>query len=355
MTTLHLRKIDWPVAFATRFSCDFPLGRLAATSGSAPNGKFDHTLTYLKAVASMKRIAQFFLILVSICVLALVLPARGETDAFSVTVVTTFDFPGAGNSTFTYGINKKGDIAGYYLDSSGVTRGYVRRANGTFIGPIVDPGDTGGFTRALAINSSGVVGGDYLTISDNALHGFFLTGRTYTPYDFPGTSSSDIFAMNDAGNFGGFGVDIASGTDLAYVNIGGVVSMFTVAGATLASTHGMNSSNQAVGFYSTDGSVTFHGFLRDAGGTITSPIDFPGAQSTTLQGINTAGIIVGRYNNADGVIHGFVAKLPHTFISFDYPGATQTSLNDINDRNLISARYTDGAGVAHGFIAQLTR
>ena len=302
----------------------------------------------------MKRIARFYFVF-SICVLSLVLPARGETDAISISVVTTFDYPGIGNSTFTYGINKRGDIAGYYVDPSAITRGYIRLANGTFVGPIVDPNDTGAFTRALAINSARVVGGDYLTSSDNALHGFFLTGSTYTPYDFPGTSSSEIFALNDAGNFGGFGVDIASGTDLAYVSIGGVVSMFTLPGATLASTHGMNNINQAVGFYTTDGSVTFHGFLRDANGTITSPIDFPGAISTTLQGINTAGIMVGRYNNADGVIHAFVAKLPHTFISFDYPAATQTSFNDISDKNLISGRYTDGAGIAHGFIAQLSR
>ena len=42
-------------------------------------------------------------------------------------MITTFDYPGTGNSTL-HGqkINEKGDIVGAFVDSNGVTSGFVR-------------------------------------------------------------------------------------------------------------------------------------------------------------------------------------------------------------------------------------
>ena len=123
-------------------------------------------------------------------------------NAITITVVTTFDYPGAGNSTFPYGINNAGDIAGYYLDAGGVTRGFIRLKTGALSRPIVDPGATNNVTRAIGINQARTVVGDY---QDSALfyHGYFLSGRTFTTLDFNGTVGSDLFAINDAGDFGG--------------------------------------------------------------------------------------------------------------------------------------------------------
>ena len=295
----------------------------------------------------MKKITS---LLLSICALAS-LTAVAESKALTITVVTTFDYPGTGNSTFPFGISSKGDIAGYYVDPSNVTRGFIRLHTGVISGPYVDPNDTGNFTRTLAINGSRVIVGDYYVPVGNVFHGFFLNGHTYTQYDFTGTSTTDLFGLNDAGDFGGTGVDTLAGVSEGFVSFGGTVTEFMVAGSTATSVHGINDLGEAVGSYNDSAGVS-HGFYRDASGTITAPVDYPGSATTTVQGINDKGVIVGRYNNADGVVHAFILKLPHTFFSYDYPGATATSFNDINSKGLIAARYTDNANLAHGFIAQ---
>jgi hypothetical protein len=79
-------------------------------------------------------------------------------------------FPGAGNSTLPQKINDAGDIAGYYIDSSGVTRGFVRSRTGAFSPPIVEPNDTGNRTEVRGINNLRTLCGSYL--ADNFSHGF---------------------------------------------------------------------------------------------------------------------------------------------------------------------------------------
>src|SRR6266487_2117196 len=103
----------------------------------------------------------------------------------SIEVITTFDYPGTGNLTLPQKINERGDVVGEFIDSNGVTRGFVRFSDGTFSAPIVDPNDTVGFTEGRGINNSRTVVGDYET-SDLNQHGFFLSGGTFTEYDVPG-------------------------------------------------------------------------------------------------------------------------------------------------------------------------
>ena len=101
-------------------------------------------------------------------------------------------------------INERGDIVGEFIDSSGVTRGFVRFSDGSFSAPIVDPNDTVGFTEGRGINNSRTVGGDYV-VSDGNLHSFFLSGGTFTEYDVPGAVQTDLLSINDPGDFtGGF-------------------------------------------------------------------------------------------------------------------------------------------------------
>jgi hypothetical protein len=44
---------------------------------------------------------------------------------------------------------------------------------------------------------------------------------------------------------------------------------------------------------------------------------------------------------------------PNQFSTFDYPGSTFTSLNGINDKGVICGRYADASGIAHGFLARI--
>lgn len=263
-------------------------------------------------------------------------------------VITTFDYPGVGNSITPFAINERGDIVGDNVDSAGVRRGFRRRVNGSFTS-IVAPGDTGNFTRARGINNSRTITGDFFTLATNTYHGYFLNGTTYTQYDFGGPFSTAVYGINDAGDFVGvFGSLVQP--NRAFVKIGGTATTIIIPGAYDSYGYDINSSNRAVGSYR-DLALVDHGFIRSSNGTLTNPVDFPGSASTSLNGINGQGRIVGSYTDALGRQHGLFRKNANKYVSFDYPGAVSTSLNGINDFGFIVGRYTDAAGIRHGFLA----
>jgi hypothetical protein len=280
--------------------------------------------------------------------------AQQAANSGSIEVITTFDYPGIGiQTTSPQKINSRGDIVGEYIDSSGVVRGFVRFSDGSFSAPIVDPNDTVGFTEGRGINNLRTVVGDYAT-SDGNNHGFFLSGGTFTGYDVPGAVSTDVLAINDAGDFSG-GFDPGTGIFQGFVSLGGTITSFSVPGASLTLAYQINNSKQSlvVGYY-IDGSGILHGYYRDANGALHFPIDPSGSVQTILFGDNDRNWVVGRYADASGATHGLFFTAPNNFFTFDYPGSTFTSLNGINDQGFICGRYGDAAGVGHGIIARVT-
>jgi len=77
-------------------------------------------------------------------------------------------------------------------------------------------------------------------------------------------------------------------------------------------------------------------------------IDFPGATSTAVYGIDTTGAMVGVYVDAGNVNHGFMLK-KGVFTTIDFPGATLSVAAGINDKNKIVGQYNDSAGLGNGF------
>jgi hypothetical protein len=77
-------------------------------------------------------------------------------------------------------------------------------------------------------------------------------------------------------------------------------------------------------------------------------VDFPGARSTTVFGINNRGIAVGAYFDAHSAQHGFVFN-GSTYSTLDYPGSVQTDADKVNDSGMIVGTFTDASGVHHGF------
>ena len=47
--------------------------------------------------------------------------AQQAANSGSIEVITTFDYPGTGNSTLPQKMNERGDIVGEFIDSSGVS------------------------------------------------------------------------------------------------------------------------------------------------------------------------------------------------------------------------------------------
>ena len=291
-----------------------------------------------------------YFIVCALCLLLAFVPISNaaKKKPISIEVLTTYDYPGVGNSTTPFGINGDGVVVGDFMDSAGVRRGFIRYPDGTFSPPIVPP-DTGNFTRSQGINNAQTIVGDFLDTTTSTFRGYILSGGVFTTFDFPGPYSTTISGINDAGNFVGIFGNFAE-PNQGFMNIGGVSSQINIPGATTSEATGINNANQIVGTY-TDGTGT-HGFFRDADGSLTLPLDYPGATTTRAFGVNDHGWIVGRWDGADRA-HGFFLLLPNTYIGFDFPGATNTSLNGISQAGFISGRYTDTAGIRHGFIARV--
>jgi len=109
----------------------------------------------------------------------------------------------------------------------------------------------------------------------------------------------------------------------------------------------INDSGEAIGTYESNEN-TWSGFI-DQGGKITNLSYSLGYNTTDPLGINNLGEIVGAYG-PDGAYHGFT-YLDGKFTTVDFPGASSTVLQGINDEGVIVGQYTDGNGTSlHGFI-----
>ncbi len=293
--------------------------------------------------------------------LALVLGSGGwlitpalATDPVGVTttieIIATYDYPGAAGYINSSGINDKGDVAGYFLDAAGDFRGFVRFRNGRFSAPIIAPNDTGVTFAADINNTPTVCGESYDSVNDD-YHGYLLTNQTFTSFDIEGARSTTVNGINVNGDFvGGFGPDAE--TTEAYIDIDGEITSFSIPGASSVAT-AISGSGMVVGNYTLTADSSLHGFFRNATGDLNYPVDFPGSTFTGLRGINDRGLVVGVYGDADSVTHGFVLKLPATFLSFTYPEATYTTLGGVNNRGLVCGDYVDVNGFRHGFIGRI--
>jgi hypothetical protein len=288
-----------------------------------------------------------------ICMAVLfVFPLRetfAQDASITIDVLATFDYPGVGNSTLPQKINDAGEIAGYYFDSAGVARAFVRLRNGNFSPPIVEPNDTGNSTQARGINNLRTLCGEYV---NGSVHGFFLSGNTFTEFDVPDATNTHPRAINNAGDFCGF-TDTSTGSP-AFVSVAGSITTFSVDSSGFNEALGINNLGQIVGDY-TDSVGIFHGFLRDADGTLTFPIDPPDSTETTLFGNNDRRWMVGRYVDSAGATHALFFQSPTRFIVYDYPGMTFTSFNGINRQGLICGRYEDSSSIGHGILARVRR
>jgi len=282
--------------------------------------------------------------------------AQQAPDSVSIRVITTFDYPGTGNSTNPQKINDTNDIVGGYVDSSGVTRGFVRFANGNFSAPIIDPNDTCIFhyTLASSINNSRLICGDYHgggvpCFADS--HGFFLMGHNFSNFDVPGSRTTALGGVNNVGDFAGS--YYPGGTvNYGFVSIGGTITSISVPGALDTAAYQLNSLNQLEGDY-IDTSEVLHGYWRDSNGALHFPIDPPGSTGTSLFGNNDSNWMVGSYVDRAGTTHGLFFVPPNRFLTFDYPGSTFTSLNGINTQGFICGLYTDASGIDHGILARV--
>jgi probable HAF family extracellular repeat protein len=142
-------------------------------------------------------------------------------------------------------------------------------------------------------------------------------------------------------------VALAQNTSATIVPGNFTLTDIDVPGAQLTSAAGINNSGTIVGTFEDAGGV-FHGYLADDTGNVVKVIDLPGAISTSAGGINEKGDIVGTYTDANNVTHAFLLERGN-FTTLDFPGAAATFAQDINDRGEIAGGYQNAGGDLHGW------
>ena len=130
-----------------------------------------------------------------------------------------------------------------------------------------------------------------------------------------------------------------SGTYITFDAPGAAKGTFAVA---------INSQSAIVGYYN-DANFVAHGFVRSSGGTITV-INVPGA-GTYAVAINSAGVITGNYYDVNFGNHGFVRAINGNVTSFDVPGAYfYSTAGAIDPEGNVTGTYYDTNFVTHGFL-----
>lgn len=289
--------------------------------------------------------------------------------------------------TIGVSINAGGDIAGIYLTAPNVAHGFVRAAStGTiteFDAPSAGTALNQG-TFPASIDTAGDIAGMYFD-SNNAYHGFVRAAATgtITEFDVPAAPTTTKYrgttpiSINDSGNITGTYFDVNAvrhGFVRTVANGTATFTTFDVAEAGTSTKQGtfpmnIDATGNITGLYK-DANGLFHGFLRAANGTITAPIDAPGASTgasgsgftfsgTIALGLDATGDIMGIYADTNSVFHGFVytaSSNAPTFTTFDVSGAGSTGFisgtapTSINATGDIVGIYDDANGVNHGFL-----
>ena len=275
----------------------------------------------------------------------------------------TFAVPNSGTLAVE-AINDNKVIVGYLSILSGSPTlgpfsGFQRSRNGA-VTPIADPADgTNTFTEALGINDEGTVVGEFFDSSANQFSGFFEEHGVFTTYNLPGLSPGSetaIVGINDWGDICGFYLDSSNFTILNsfIVTKSGQITKFSLSPVTnFTEAIAINNHDVVVGTFE-DASGIFHGFIRQPDGTVTvitvpNSSTTPGFGTTTL-GINEGGWISGHFWDSHNVEHGYTRSPGGRFFQIDVPGATSTAGGGINNEGIVVGHYNIGAA-EFGYIA----
>lgn len=227
---------------------------------------------------------------------------------------------------------------------------------------IDNPGDPT-FNQLLGIDNAGVIAGYFGSGMAGHPNQAYTIAPPYTqfaPSNVPGSSQTQVTALNNTGTKTGFFTATNTGADSDFGFISwsdrGVERLLLVnnpgtGGSTLVNqVLGVNDSNNAVGFY-VDGYGVSHGYSYSVASAKFMPVTINGAMSVTATGINAGNLICGAYVNAKGRTYGFTKPMGSgVTVSFQTPGSTNTQLLGINKQGIAVGFFADANNIDHGLV-----
>jgi hypothetical protein len=262
------------------------------------------------------------------------------------------------------GINDAGVIAGYF--GSGApghpNKGYQVRKAKEFLDENF-PNSVQ--TQVTAINNEGTTVGFWSSMNNapemgNDNTGFVFADGNFDSVAFPTDNNStppvnQLLGINDDRLAVGFYND-ASGNAHGYAYDTGskTFKRVTIGNATAVTAAAINDRDQIAGFDTNAAGVT-EGFLRGSGGSVRH-LTYPGSSMTQALGLNNRDEVVGVYQIGTGdaaQTHGFTWTPRSGFKSVDDPnGVGSTTVNGVNDAGVLVGFYADTAGNTHGMLAK---
>jgi hypothetical protein len=269
------------------------------------------------------------------------------------------------------GINNSGVIAGYFGSGAKghPNKGYVlfpSYGQGSYASENF-PGSKQ--TQVTGLNDNGVTVGFWSTQNTASMtnnnFGFYAAGGRYYNVNFPtgdnaspqvdqllGVNDHDVavgFYANGQGSNRGYTYSIRSRSFTRVLVPGAPAGE---AGPSLTAT-AINNYGDVAGFYAKSSSQT-DAFLRLHNGRFIT-LAVPGASMTQAFGVNDHDEVAGAYTVGSGssaVTHGFTWRPGYGFRTVDDPhGQGTTTINGVNDAGDLVGFYTDSAGNTDGMLA----
>ena len=204
-------------------------------------------------------------------------------------------------------------------------------------------------THFYALGNDGRAAGHYEN-SDGLFHGVILEDGELRQYDFPGAVQTEIYGISDAtGDLTDNWID-ASGVRRGFS--GNETIAFPGAFATYADFKTVQ-GNIVGSYIDTDG--RYYVFLRTPDGTYV-PLDPPIPNTLDLEyffvhGIHDAGIAVLRSKRVGDIPRSYVSSLDEAY-ELQFPDSVSTEGWNINQDGSVVGYYDTADGLRHGFIAR---
>jgi hypothetical protein len=292
-----------------------------------------------------------------------------EGHGFNSPVRATWSFSTLNNqndATFNQllGINNRGQIAGY-LGSGAAghpNKGYVLNLsrNGSWYANENFP--HGIQTQVIGINDLGVTVGFWSSQNTASMannnFGFYAWGGHFHSVSFPTRNNASppvnqLLGVNDANVAVGFYTD-AKGNNHGYtysINRHRFRSI-KIRGATSVTPSGINNEGDIAGFFTGSGGAV-KAFLLRSNGRLTT-LAFPHAAMTQAFGVNDSREVVGTYTTGSGSsakTFGFFWASEFGWKVVNDPlGVGSTTINGVNNAGDLVGFYTDAAGNTDGFL-----
>jgi hypothetical protein len=302
--------------------------------------------------------------------LALAAPAGASTLGAASTSYSFTTLDNAHDVTFNQllGINDSGVIAGYFGSGAAghPNKGYQLLppdGQGNYVNENF-PGSVQ--TQVTGLNNRGVTVGFWSAMNNanqvNNNFGFVDANGHFRTADFPTSDPASppvdqLLGVNDSNIAVGFWTD-KQGTNHGYeYNIGSnryssVVDPNSPKASLTAAA--INDNGDVAGFYTNPANGTTDGFLLTGNHHFTD-LAAPGASATMALGVNRSDEVVGVYTVGSGssaAMHGFTWTSKHGFTTVDDPhGTGTTTINGVNDSGQLVGFYVDSAGNTDGLLA----